>query len=188
MSATCRCRARTARCRAGFTCPMMSNSPPLIVYAHGGGFRAGQPAELGSISCAIWCGRAVSQRCRSTTAGARASLPGRLRRHGGDDPAGGARRRRVRDRPDAARGRRRFRRRQSGARRGAGDARCRRDGAAVSAADLRLLLDRYRQPILAALRPGCRAVADEHALGLGNLSRKARSNGRTGAPHPFSPT
>ena len=83
--------------------------PGLIVYAHGGAFVQGSLPSWDHFLRDL----VRLERCRSAvrrlSPGAGASLPGGLRRHGGDNQAGGSRRRRVRDRPDAARGRRRFR-------------------------------------------------------------------------------
>ena len=59
-------------------------------------------------------------------------------------------------------------------------------GAQVPAADLRLLFDRLRQPVLAALRPGRRAVADPDALDLGDLSGTAGAIAATGGPRRLS--
>ena len=119
---------------------------------------------------------------------ARAPLPQGVRGDGGGDPARRARGGRARHRPDPDRGRRRFGGRQSGARRRTGAARRRGPRAALYAADLRRLFGRQREPVMAALRPGRRIVADPDAVDLGDLSRNSGAAGRTGAPPRFSAT
>src|ERR1700730_15766272 len=89
-------------------------------------------------------------------------------------PRRGARGGRPRHRSDAARGRWRFCRGQSGTRRRSRRARCRRARPRPHAADLRLLFDRHREPVMATFRSGRRVVADADALDLGHLSRTAR--------------
>ena len=170
--------------------PDNAEKPPLIVYAHGGGFMQGSLPSWDAMLrelvrqsgvAALSVDYRLSPEHRFPVAFEEMVAMIRLAaREGaglGIDPA------RLAVGGDSAGG-------ESGAGGGARIARRRRAGARLHAADLRRLLDRYREPVLAAFRPRRGSVANPDALDLGNLSRApgaAERLARCAERSPISP-
>ena len=158
--------------------PDDAERPPLLVYAHGGGFMQGSLPSWDAMLrelvrrsgvAALSVDYKLSPEHRFPKAFEEMVAVTRLAAHEGAglgiDPS------RLAVGGD-------FGRRQSGARRGHRIARRGGPRAALHAADLRCLFGRQREPVMAALRSGRRSVADPDAVDLGDLSRNAGAAGR----------
>ena len=166
-SATCHCPARTARCRAASICRTGRQRPPLMVYAHGGGFMQGSIPSWDALLrelvrqsgvAALSVDYKLSPEHRFPVAFDEMVAMIRLVAREG---AGSA------SIPPGSR--------SVATRRGqlalATALACAKpaSGRSVSAAGLWRLLDRYREPVLAAFRPRRRTIADPDAVDLGDL-------------------